>query len=60
MIEITYFIDDQKPVDKKYTGDSAGLSATLDMDAHIRRGGWCLAEYQGKSVIVSNIAQLGF
>jgi len=43
--------------EKEYTSD---LLAALDMGEHITKGGWCLAGYKNKYVMVTNLHQLGF
>ena len=61
MIVITFFESQlEKYTEKEYKGECAPLIAALDMDEHIRKGGWCLATYKNKSVMVTNLKQLGF
>lgn len=61
MIEVTFFEDGKETyTEKEYKGECASLIAALDMDEHIRKGGWCMATYKNKSVMVTSIKQLGF
>ena len=61
MIEITFFESQSETyTEKEYKGECASLMAALDMDEHIRKGGWCMATHKNKSVMVTNIKQLGF
>jgi len=59
MIEITFFSGNTH-TDKEYNGDGAAIMAALDMEAHIKNGGHCMATYGNKSVMVTSISQLGF
>jgi hypothetical protein len=59
MIEITFFVENsEKYTVEKYEGECAFLAAELDMDVHIKSGGWCLAELKGRAVMVTNLKQL--
>lgn len=58
MILVTFFLGEIS-TDKQYTGESAALCAMLDMDQHIRNGGWCMAEYNNVAVMITNLQQLG-
>lgn len=59
MITITFFFDGiEGYTEKEYTGESAALVAELDMDSHIKNGGYCMAGYKNKYVLIGNLAQL--
>lgn len=57
MIKVTFF-KSETYTEKEYKGECAYLMATLDMNDHIRKGGWCMATYENNSVIVTNAKQL--
>ena len=39
---------------------ASAVLAALDMGEHITKGGWCCADYKNKTVMVTNLRQLGF
>ena len=56
MITVAFWQGDTY-AEKEY--DSAILAA-LEMGDHITKGGWCSADYKNKSIMVTNLRQLGF
>lgn len=59
MITISFFFEGLDGyTEKEYTGESAALWAELDMDTHIKNGGFCMAGYKNRYVLVANLSQL--
>ena len=60
MLEITFFNEnDNKYTVQTFTGETVAIGATLAMAEHITKGGWCLAEYENRSTMVTSLKQLG-
>jgi hypothetical protein len=56
-VTVTFFTDEGY-TEKTYTGECKAIGASLDMESHIQLGGYCMAEYKNKAVLVTNINQL--
>lgn len=58
-ITVAFWIGDTY-TEKEYLSTEAGiLLANMDMIDHVTAGHWCSVDYENKSVIVTNLSQLG-
>lgn len=57
MITITFFTDEGY-TEKEYTGDCMAVASSIDMAEHIKNGGFCMAEYANRAVMITNINQI--